>query len=443
MTSVKLVLRPSGKEGYNEGSLTLRLIHKRRVKSITLKGCRVYPREWDSELQKLVYPEENPTRRTYLEKVQQTLIEEIRLLEGHLLSLHECGLYSVEDVVSLYRLRQDENKLSGFVKTLSCELEYRGQFRTARAYRTVTRRLIHFNKDEDIPLSQINSRLIKAFVSHLRDHGMLPNTISYYIRNLRSIYNKALTSKQISLPCSGTPFAEVYTGTTKTMKRSLSQTEVKRLCDLNIASFFAENRSYATNCHQAERLYVSYRYFLFCFFARGMCFVDLAYLKKDNLKHGVISYVRRKTGRLMEIRITPEMQTILESFSLQVLDSPYLFPIIKPVKGDADARQSARLQYETALRTQNLLLKELALLAEIDKPLSTYWARHTWATIGKKEQVPLQVLSECLGHSSERTTLIYLGLLENSVLDEANRTIASAVQSYPVCLAPGLAPFTI
>lgn len=436
MTSMNLLLRLSRKQGYHQGSLTLRLIHKRRVKNITLKGCRLYPHEWDKKLQKVIYPENDPFRTVYLERVQQILTEEVRQLHGHLLAIRERVHYSVEDVVSLYRIRRDENKLSGFTESLSRELELRGQFRTARAYRTVTRRLIRFNGDEDIPFSQINACLIKDFESYLRDHGRLPNTISYYMRNLRSIYNKALSTKRFKAHLDESPFSEVFTGATKTMKRSLSLAEVKKLCSLDFVSFFIQKFPYNESYHQAERLYASHRYFLFCFFARGMCFIDLAYLKKDNLKNGLISYVRRKTGRQMEVRITPEMQAIIDSFSFQVSDSPYLFPIITPTKGEIDPRRLARLQYDTALRAQNLLLKKLASLAKIDKPISTHWARHTWATIGKQEQVPLQVLSECLGHSSEKTTLIYLGLLENSVLDEANRTITSALQSYPVCSAP-------
>lgn len=431
-----LLLRPSRKQGYHQGSLILRLIHKRRVKSITLKGCRLYPHEWDSTLQKVIHSGGDPLRTVYLEKVQQILVEEIRQLDDHLLSIRKRGHYSIEDVVSLYRLHRDENKLSGFTESLSCELERRGQFRTARAYRTVTRRLIRFNKDEDIPFSQINSCLIKDFESHLQDCGRLPNTISYYMRNLRSIYNKALSTKRFKAHQDENPFSGVFTGATKTMKRSLSLAEVKKLCSLDFVSFLIRKFPYNESCQQAERLYVSHRYFLFCFFARGMCFIDLAYLKKDNLKNGLISYVRRKTGRQMEVRVTPEMQAIIDSFSFQVSDSPYLFPIITHVKGERDTRQATRLQYDTALRAQNLLLKKLASLAKIDKPISTHWARHTWATIGKQKQIPLQVLSECLGHSSEKTTLIYLGLLENSVLDEANRTIASALQSYPVCSVP-------
>lgn len=428
MTSVNFVFRPSGKQGYNLGSLVLRIVHKRRSKSVTLKGCRLYPNEWDSEKQSLIYPKNNPVRVAYLEKVQQVLTEETKLLESHLLGIRERGHYSVDEVISLYRLRKDKGRILGFAESLARELDRRGQFRTARAYRTVTQGLINFNKGMDIPLHQINARLVKDFEIYLRFQGKLPNTISYYMRNLRSIYNKALFTKVFKGGRDENPFLGVFTGVTKTMKRSLSLTEVKQFCDLDFVSFFNEGLPFNESHRYAERLYSAYRYFLFCLFARGMCFIDIAYLTKKNLRGGVIKYVRRKTGRLMEVRVTPEMQTIIESFSLDVARSPYLFPIIVPMIGRVETPKTARLKYETALRNQNVRLKKLALLAGINKPISTHWARHTWATIGKHEHVPLQVLSECLGHSSERTTLIYLGLLENSILDEANQAITSAIQ---------------
>ena len=431
MTSVNVVFRPSGKKGYHLGSLVLRLVHNRRSKSVTLKGCRLYPHEWDKEKQKLIYPANNPLRADYLEKVQKILIEEARQLEFHLLGVQERGHYSVDEVVALYRLRKDEGKFLGFAESISRELDRRGQFRTARAYRTVAQGLIKFNKDVDIPLTQISSALITDFEIFLRFHGRRPNTISYYMRNLRSIYNKALASRRIRGSRHENPFSGVFTGVTKTMKRSLTLTEVKQFCDLDFVSFFNDGLPSNESQRQAERLYVAYRYFLFCLFARGMCFVDLAYFKKKDLEGDFLRYVRRKTGRQMEVRVTPEMKTIIESFSLDSSGSPYIFPIITPIKGKTDSPQAIRLQYETALRNQNSRLKKLSSLAKINRPISTHWARHTWATIGKQEHVPLQVLSECLGHSSERTTLIYLGLLENSVLDEANRAITSAIQSQP------------
>ena len=191
MTSMNLVLRPSTKEGHHPGSLSLRVIHNRQVKTVTLPGCRLYPEEWNKETQEVIYPDNNPRRLAALELLARRVNDEVELLNTHLQTLEKQGRYSVEDLVRLYRQRKDNSTLSGYCDTLASELKRLGQGRTANAYRTVTRGLIKFNKGQDIPLREINARLIKEFEIYLKTCCM-PNTISYYMRNLRAIYNKAV-----------------------------------------------------------------------------------------------------------------------------------------------------------------------------------------------------------------------------------------------------------
>ena len=420
MTSMNLVLRPSVREGRHPGSLSLRIIHNRRPKTVTLPGCRLYPEEWNREAQEIVYPDNNPRRAAHLERVENRICDEVEVMGKHLTALEKKGRYNVEDLVALYRLRKDEGKLSGYTETLALKLELRGQERTARAYRTVTRGIVKFNKGVDIPLGQINNTLIKEFEKHLKDTGKLPNTISFYMRNLRAIYNKAVAEKRI-VKRGENPFAGVYIGVTKTMKRALSMDEVQRLYELDLTALSDDCKPGSRESRAAENLYRSWRYFGFCVYARGMCFVDMAYLRKDNIRGGFIRYVRKKTGRQIEVKVTPEIQALIDSFAKDVKNSPYVFPIIR------DNGKPPRLQYETAMRSQNYRLKQLAALAGIDKALSTHVARHTWASIGKQSNLSVRVISECLGHTSEKTTLIYLDSLENSLLDSANQTVISAI----------------
>lgn len=123
----------------------------------------------------------------------------------------------------------------------------------------------------------------------------------------------------------------------------------------------------------------------------------------------------------MEVKVNNEMKAIIDSFSKETIGSPFLFPIIR------DMGKDYRPQYENGLRIQNLRLKKLAVMADIPRQLSTHWARHSWANMGKQQDLPLRVISECLGHKSEKTTLIYLDQLDNSLLDSANDKITSAV----------------
>lgn len=420
MTSIKIVYRPSARQGRYPGSLVLRLIHNRRVKNITLAGCKLYGEEWDGESQRIVYPAGDSQRTAYLEKTELTIAREMQLLENHLSVLEKQGRYTADELAGMYCRHKDNGKILGYGERLAFELEQRGQLRTARAYRTVTRGLVEFSKGKDIPLAHINNKLIKDFETYLKDKGRLPNTISYYMRNLRAIYNKAVAGKRIVCR-GGNPFAGVCTGVTKTMKRALSPGELKKIRNLDFSALLKEKKSGTKEHIRLKKVEAARRYFSFCFYARGMCFIDLAHLKKDNIRGGFIRYVRKKTGRQIEIRITREMQEIIDSFAEETKASPYVFPLLKSNK------KNIRLQYETALKMQNLYLKEIASLAKVDKPVSTHWARHSWATVGKQENIPLRVISECLGHTSEKTTLIYLGLLDNSVLDAANEAVASAI----------------
>ncbi len=424
MTSMNLLLRPSVREGRYPGSLSLRVIHNRKVKTIALPGCRLYPEEWDKERQEVVFPENNPRRTAHLEQVDCHLRNEMEILNNHLLELQSKGRYNVDDVVTLFRQSKDDGKLLCYGETLATILKERGQYRTANAYRTVTSGIVKFNKGVDIPLGQINACLIKDFEKHLRDAGKMPNTISYYMRNLRAIHNKAIAEKRISKPKEN-PFEGVYMRITKTMKRALSLEEIKSIYSLDFAKLIKDKKPESIEYKAMENLKHAWWYFGFCFFARGMSFIDMAYLRKTNIRSGFIRYVRKKTGQQIDIRITPEIQNIINNFANETKHSPYIFPII------LENGNPPYIQYQTALHSQNSKLKHLAALAGIDKKISTHWARHSWATIGKLANLPISVISECLGHTSEKTTRIYLDSLDNSLLDAANDTIISAIACRP------------
>ena len=421
MTSVNFVFRPSTRKGRHPGSLSLRLIHNRQVKTITLAGCRIYNEEWDKDFQTILYRGDNPSRTAVLQEVESVLCKESEVVRELIRNLEKRGRYTLDELLNMYRLKASEDKLLGYTETLARVMEKRGQCRTARAYGTVTRGLVAFNGGRDICLHQINACLIKDFEAHLKARGRMPNTISYYMRNLRAIYNKAVSEKLIVPSRYGNPFEGVYVGVTKTMKRALSVAEIQRMRDVPLPQKLQEEKPGTRIYKRLKGLNTARRYFGFCFYARGMSFIDMAYLRKSNVCGGFIRYVRRKTGQQIEIRITPELQTFMDLFAEETAGSEYVFPVIQ------NNGQPARLQYENALRTQNNRLKKLAPLAGLPSGISTHWARHSWATAGKSVNLPVGVISECLGHTSENTTQIYLAQLNNSVLDEANERIALAV----------------
>jgi len=159
--------------------------------------------------------------------------------------------------------------------------------------------------------------------------------------------------------------------------------------------------------------------FLFSFYTRGMSFVDMAYLQKSDLKNGVLVYRRRKTGQQLSVKWEECMQAIVDKYKVRVMpDWPYLLPIITVM----DAKK-VRKQYKNSLYAVNLNLKRVAARIGLSIPLTTYVARHSWASIARNKNIPLAVISEAMGHDSELTTQIYLASLECSVIDNANTLI--------------------
>lgn len=411
MPSFNYLLRSSAKDGESMCRLCLRIIHCRKVKQLTIP-YKLYPDEWDKHKQCVVYPKQEHPRYGYLSYVEQYLLE----LKSKFITIVEqleCeGEYDIRDLINHCREIEKKNTLSNFTDKLVYQLNASSQYRTARAYRTACRALMHFNDNREITLDKIDNKLILSFERSLKAKGRCLNTISFYMRNLRAIYNKALNERLI-LPKDENPFACVFTGIQKTRKRSLTTEEMAKLNKLNF-----------NHPAKEERLHRAWRLFFFSFHARGMSFVDLAYLRKENIQEGIIRYYRKKTGNLVEVKITNVMQQIIDSFADETSESDYLFPIL------TDQNKPLRLQYETGLRRQNICLKQMAAKVNITKPLSTHVARHSWATIAKRENLPLWAISEGLGHCNEKTTYIYLDSLDRSTLDGVSDIICAALDRY-------------
>ena len=156
--------------------------------------------------------------------------------------------------------------------------------------------------------------------------------------------------------------------------------------------------------------------FLFSFYTRGMSFIDMAYLKKSDLKNGILSYRRHKTGQQLHIRWESCMEETVAKYAAGC-SGDYLLPILKlPSK-------KLRSQYKSTLFRINKYLKEIARLCGIAASLTMYVSRHSWASIAKSKNIPISVISEGMGHDSEETTRIYLASLDGSVIDKANLLI--------------------
>lgn len=255
----------------------------------------------------------------------------------------------------------------------------------------------------DIPLADVTEQLVESYNAFLLQRGIMRNSVSFYMRILRATYNKAVRRH---MTVQTTPFQNVYTGIDRTRKRAIDEKLIVRLYKLPLP--------------QETPLAMTRDLFIFSYCTRGMSFVDIAYLKKNDIQNGVIHYIRRKTGQLLSVRIEPNIGEIIERYTSHTLDSPYVFPILK----SSEAEETYR-QYRTAINTYNRQLKELSGLISTNVLLTSYSARHSWATNAHRHNAPVSVISAGLGHSSEKTTRIYLAALESPAIDSVNQLIVS------------------
>ena len=263
-----------------------------------------------------------------------------------------------------------------------------------------------FIRNENFPLSSFTEEIVQKYESWLRNRYLSQNTISFYMRQLRSIYNKAVKA---NLTEQTFPFDNVYTGIDKTKKRAVDISVITKLIALDL--------SYSSSLCFARDL------FLLSFYMRGMAFVDMAYLKHDNIKNGVIRYIRHKTDIMLEIKIEQCISDIINRYASKS-KLGYLLPII--TRTDAE---KAYTQYKNKRSYYNKLLKKISQLIGPDILLTSYVSRHSWATIARNMNISLAVISAGMGHSSETMTRIYLTSLEASTIDQANSAILNHISS--------------
>jgi len=247
----------------------------------------------------------------------------------------------------------------------------------------------------------LSADVTAAYETWLRETGVCKNTSSFYMRILRAAYNRAVEK---GLALQTYPFRHVYTGIDKTVKRAIPLEAIRRIRNMELTG--------------SPALGFARDMFLFSFYTRGMSFVDMAFLRRSDLKAGMLTYRRQKTGQPLAIRWEPCMQEIVDRHPNA--GTEYLLPIIR-TPGNEHA------QYKNIGYRINCGLKALGRQIGLEAPLTLYVARHTWASIARSKEIPLSVISESMGHNSEATTRIYLASLDTATVDRANRLVIDAL----------------
>lgn len=294
-------------------------------------------------------------------------------------------LVTVGELFKQYLSRLEEEKRTGY--RLSIQQTYNS--------------LIKFNRHLDIPFSEMDSNWLRRYETWLRKQGKSENTIGIRFRNIRTIFNLAIDMelvKQEDYPFKKFKVSKLHQ---ETAKRALSKDEI-----LAVINYPTEGKDFYT------RLAVAL--FTFSYFMGGINFVDMAYLTDKNITEGRLIYHRKKTSKLINLPLQDEALMVLKRYK----DSSkgYLFPILS----NAHKTEQQKLnRLHKVITKVNRALKTIGEELNISIKLTTYCARHTYATVLKRAGVSTSIISESLGHSSERVTQIYLDSFENNQIDKA------------------------
>ena len=248
---------------------------------------------------------------------------------------------------------------------------------TAELYEVAVRHFLRFVKNPGFCLADLNRALVIDFITYLQGKGLATNTVNTYISSLRALYNMAC--QEALIPASYYPFENLKLRRAMTARRAIPASLFQQIAQIKVVD--------------DPQVELSINLSLFSFMACGMPFVDIAYLTRQNIRGNELVYHRHKTGRMIRLEITSSMLQLIRKYA---------------------ARHNARL-------------KRIGQTLRLPNPFTSYVVRHSWASEALRCDMPMALISQALGHSSEKTTRFYLEELDISRLAHANMKVIGSV----------------
>lgn len=282
-----------------------------------------------------------------------------------------------------------------------------GKYSTAELYEVTARHFKRFLDGRSCKPANLTITLVNDFSCYLQTKGLKRNSINSYLSCLRAIYNAAL-SEHLVPKGQDNPFMRYRFKRESTPKKALPMKELQRLAEQGSSDSPDEQKAIALA--------------LFSFSAFGMPFIDVAHLRKSNLQGDELCYQRHKTGISIRIGLTPGMRYYIQRYADP--NSPYLFPMGQSPTGEPFSHAA----YKRLLAEHNRLLRQVGKRLGLAQPLTSYVMRHSWASIALANEMPVAMISQALGHTSEATTRSYLKRIDQSALDKANADIIRGIE---------------
>ena len=403
MSSISVTLFLKNHESSDKTrSIYLRITHNRKSSWINL-NMKVTKEEWDKNAEQII--KKKCKRYKNIDRVNDYLLRkklDARAVISDLYQTGEAEYMTANDVKKAILNTKETQSFESFTKQIIAEMKAANKHGNASIYETVLNFVIKNNGDQDIMFHRINYQFLKHLETQHLSAGNSVNSLSVYMRTLRAIFNRAI--KEDVAKKDWYPFDKYTIKSTQTKKRAITREDIQKI----------ENYQPVKDSQQFH----ARNYFLFSFYMIGINFADMAHLKPANIINGRLEYSRLKTSRNYSLALFDKPQAILDYYMKGKKKNEYIFPIIK-----RDDPELIRKDIKNGLKTFNKYLRKIAEDLDIESDLTSYVARHSWATIGKHMNIPIQVISEGLGHDSIQTTQIYLDSFDKNVIDEASRMI--------------------
>lgn len=303
--------------------------------------------------------------------------------------------YALSEILQKVSATLDSMELTAYLEERIRGLQSRGKTGTAGKYKSLVRHVAKFLNGDKWPLAATDRGRVHRFALYLKDTGMTRNTLSSYMRPLAALLRCAHIDNLIDFDAGW--FEGIYRGVDKTSKRAITIDEMRKICALELGD--------------SPSLSLARDLFIFSFYTMGMPFVDMVRLTRQNIRGNDLIYRRCKTGQTITVPLNRQSKEIIARYSEDAEES--LFPVME--RG---------IKYESALRMHNKRLNKIGEMAGCAERLASYISRHTWATVARDEGIDLSVISTAMGHTSEKTTRIYLGSISTTKVRASNDKIS-------------------
>ena len=400
MASVKVLLVTHKTLENGEHPIWLRIIKDRKINYRTL-GFSCKAEWWDKKNNK-------PNKKHPNELELYTLITK-KIAEANKLMMEsemDEKEYSAEEIVDKTKKHVQKISVLKFFDTFIERMKSANRLGNARSYKDARNAVSKFREGKDFNFSDLDLSFLNRFEEFLLGRGVTEISISAYMRSIRGIYNRAIEegcAKKDNYPFTKYKISKLNT---KTQKRAITREQIQKIIDLPL--------------EPETLIWHSKNYFLFSYYNMGINLIDIGYLKNSNIENGRLKYNRMKTGKEYNVKMLPPALDILNYYLANQV-SDHIFPILNSTKHIAPQQQEDRIRKVNKQVNKNL--KEIGKICEIEVKLTTYVARHSWATVLKKSGVSTSLISEAMKHDTEKTTQIYLDSFANDIIDEANEKL--------------------